>query len=143
MTPATDLDLARAAFSRREWTAASRAYAAADRDAGLGPDDLATAGLVCHLIGDDDTAQALLVRSHHAALAEGQPTSAARVAYHLGMMTAARGDFAVAGGWLSRAQRLVDESGVDSVERGYLLLPQAIQLVDEDPAAALARFEEA
>jgi DNA-binding CsgD family transcriptional regulator len=65
------------------------------------------------------------------------------MAFYLGMVVAERGDFAVAGGWLSRAQRLVDDAGVDSIERGYLLMPGAIQLVDTDPAAALARFEEA
>ena len=144
MTATTHLDQARAAFARNEWAAAARDFAAADQAAErLNADDLATAGLVHHLIGDDETAQAFIARSHQAFLAEGQPLLAARMAFYLGMIVAERGDFAVAGGWLSRAQRLVDEAGVDSIERGYLLVPGAIRLVDADPAAALAQFEEA
>jgi DNA-binding CsgD family transcriptional regulator len=138
------LELARAAFARNEWAAAARAFVAADGGAeAIGAEDLATAGLVHHLIGDDDGAVAFMSRSHQAYLADGQPLLAARMAFYLGMVVAERGDFAVAGGWLSRAQRLVDDAGVDSIERGYLLLPEAIRLVDTDPATALARFEEA
>lgn len=143
MTTETHLARARGAFARREWTAAFHAFAAADRDGGLDERDLGLAGLVAHLIGDDDTAEASMQRAHQAALSAGDTLWAARMAYWLGMMTGSRGDFAVAGGWLSRAQRLVDESGVDAVERGYLLLPQAIVMVDHDPAAALERFDEA
>jgi DNA-binding CsgD family transcriptional regulator len=141
VTASTDLDAARAAFDRRQWAAASRAFAAADRDGLLDERHLAMAGLVAHLLGDDDTADSLMTRAHQAAAAGGDTLWAARVAYWLGMMAANRGDYAVAGGWLSRAGRLVDESGVDPVERGYLLVPQAIQMVDEDPAAALEQFE--
>ena len=56
MTTATDLDLARAAFARHEWSAAAQAYAAADASAGgaLDATDLGQAGLAAHLTGDDD-----------------------------------------------------------------------------------------
>jgi DNA-binding NarL/FixJ family response regulator len=142
--PPDQLELARAAFARNEWAAAARAFVAADRDAAaLGAEDLGTAGLAHHLIGDDDAAVAFMARSHQAFLADGQPLFAARMAFYIGMTVADRGEYAVAGGWLSRAQRLVDDAGVDSIERGYLLLPEAIRLVNADPEAALARFEDA
>ena len=137
------LELAHAAFGSREWTAAASSFRDADRETQLAARDLAMAGLASHLIGDDDTAQAMLVRAHQAALAAGEAPFAARMAFYLGMMIANRGDWAVAGGWISRAQRVLDDSGADSVERGYVLLPRAIQAVDQDPAAALALFEEA
>ncbi len=48
------------------------------------------------------------------------------------------------GGWLARAQRLLDEVHHDGVERGYLLLPVAIQSFhSQDPATAHATFERA
>ena len=46
-------------------------------------------------------------------------------------------------GWLARAQRLLDEAHYDGVERGFLLIPVAIQSFDRDPATAHAIFERA
>src|SRR6187401_2276000 len=121
MTTTTDLDLAHAAFERREWTAAARAFAAADRATELGAADLAMAGLAFHLIGEEDVAQSLIVRAHHAGVAAVEAPFAARMAFYLGMMSADRGDIAVAGGWISRSHLILDESGADTVERVYLL----------------------
>ena len=145
MTTRTHLETARAAFARHEWTAAAEAFSAADAASPLGSAaDLDMAGLARHLIGDDDAAVAILVRAHQASLAGGDALHAARIAFWLGMMSANRGDAAVAGGWLSRAARLVAENGTDSVEAGYLLIPQAIRTSDEgDPATAFALWEQA
>ncbi len=144
MATDTHLAIARAAFTRQEWTAAARAFAAADEASPLESADLDMAGLARHLIGDDDASVAILVRAHRAALDGGDPLHAARVAFWLGMMSADRGDMAVAGGWLSRAGRLVDESGEDSVEAGYLLFPQALQIFNAgDPATAMGLYEQA
>ena len=41
-----------------------------------------------------------------------------------------RGDIARASGWMGRAARLVEEHDLDSVERGYLMVPRALQLLD-------------
>jgi len=41
-----------------------------------------------------------------------------------------RGDFA-RGGWLARARRLLDDGQHDCAEQGYVLLPLAIQRIDE------------
>jgi DNA-binding NarL/FixJ family response regulator len=140
----TDLDHARDAFASREWTVAARAYDAADRAGALGAMDLGQAGLATHLMGDDDGAAALLSRAHQAALDGGDPAFAALLAYWLGMMLANRGEFAVAGGWLARSQRLVEEHGLDTVVNGYLLIPQALRTLDEgDPVVAFALFERA
>ena len=125
MTNDADLEFARAAFARRAWTAAAQAFAAADEASPLGSADLDMAGLAHHLIGDDEVAMAILARAHQAALAGGDTLHAARLAFWAGMMSAQRGQGTVAGGWMSRAARLVEESGTDSVEAGYLLIPQA------------------
>src|SRR5262245_5479695 len=144
MTTSTQLDLAHAAFDRREWTAAAAAFVAADAAGPLDSRDLGVGGLSAHLSGDDDTAIALMTRSHQAAMAAGDTEFAAQMAFWLGMLLADRGDFAVAGGWLSRAQRIVEESGVDTVVQGYLISAAAIRALESgDPQAALPMFEEA
>ena len=140
----TDLERARGAFRRRAWTAAADAFAAADRVAALDLEDLESAGLAHHLVGDDEGAIALLTRAHETALAGAMVDRAARNAFWLGMMVLQRGDFAVAGGWLARAARLVDEAGIDCVERGFLIVPRALQAMDAgDLAGACALFADA
>lgn len=144
MTTATDLEAARTAFERREWAAALRKFAAADRPGRLGPNDLGRAGLAAHLTGDDAAATALMTRAHQSALEGGDPDFAALMAFWLGMMLMNHGDMAVAGGWLARSQHLVEEHGLDTVVRGYLRVPQAIRLIDEgEAAAAFDLFDEA
>ncbi len=140
----TDLQRAREAFRRRAWTAAADAFAAADRTAPLDLDDLESAGLVHHLVGQDEVAVGLLTRAHEAAIAGSGVDRAARNAFWLGMMVLQRGDFAVGGGWLARAARLIEEAGIDCVERGFVLVPRALQALDAgDPAAADSIFREA
>ena len=144
MTTTTDLDQARAAFARREWLAAASAYAAADHAVALEARDLGQAGLATHLCGDDEGAARLMARAHHLALDQGDPTFAAYIAFWLGMMLANRGEHAVAGGWLARSSRVVEEHRLDSVVNGYLLVPRALQALDAgDAEAAFGLFEQA
>jgi DNA-binding CsgD family transcriptional regulator len=144
MTSTTDLDLARAAFDRREWLASARAYAGADRAGALDARDLGQAALATHLAGDDDRSAVLMARAHQVALDGGDPTFAAYIAFWLGMMLANRGEHAVAGGWLARSGRVVEEHRLDSVVTGYLLIPQALQALDAgDAEAAFQLFEQA
>ena len=138
------IDLARAAFGRNAWTEAYDAFRAADREAPLELADLERVGLSAHLIGRDDDAAELWGRAHHEAIQNGDVILAARQALWVGMMLIQRGDMAVGGGWLGRAARLVEESGLECVEGGFILIPQALRLLDAgDPAAAFAIFEQA
>ena len=51
---------------------------------------------------------------------------------------------APASGWLARAERILDDTSIDSVVRGYLLIPAAIQrVVQGDPEAAHGLFARA
>jgi DNA-binding NarL/FixJ family response regulator len=144
MTSEDALDLARTAFDRHAWTDAYEAFRATDREAPLGIADLERVALAAHLIGNDDAAVEFWERAHHEAIQRGDVILAARQALWVGMMLAQRGDMAVGGGWLGRAARLVEESGVDCVERGFILVPQALRLLDAgDPAGAFAIFEQA
>ena len=144
MTTQDAIAQARAAFDRHAWTEAYDAFRAADRGAPLEVADLERVGLAAHLIGKDDDAAELWGRAHHEAIRSGEVILAARQAFWVGMMLAQRGDMAVGGGWLSRAARLVEESRIDCVERGFILIPQALRLLDAgDPAAGFAIFEQA
>ncbi|HEX5012647.1 MAG TPA: response regulator transcription factor [Candidatus Limnocylindrales bacterium] len=144
MTPAIDLDLARAAFDRHEWASAARAYLAADRATTLDARDLGQAALAAHLAGDDDASTALMTRSHQAALDAGDPAFAAYMAFWLGMELLNRGEFAVGVGWFARSRRVVEEHRLDCVASGYLLVPPALEALDAgDPATAFGLFEQA
>ena len=55
-----------------------------------------------------------------------------------------RGDLARSGGWLSRAQRLLDEGNYDCVLRGYLhrySLSQCVRMPDVSLSPAAARWD--
>lgn len=107
----------------------------------LGLDDLEMAGFAAQYHGHDEVAVRLATRVHHEALAAEDHVRAARMAFWLGMAFANRGDMTQGGGWLGRAAGLLDEHAIDSVERGYLAVPQGIALVEHDPETALAAFE--
>src|SRR5688572_18720615 len=131
-------------YDRKAWSEARRELAAADREAALGPDDLERLAIAAYLTGHDAENIDLLARGHHEFLTAGNPARAARCAFWLGFRLMDTGDRAQAGGWLSRAHRLLEESKLDCVERGFLLLPQAFQLAQAgDLAAANAIFTEA
>ena len=67
----------------------------------------------------------------------GDPRRAARCALWLAFHLGNAGELAQAGGWLARANRLLEHEPPDCAERGLLLLPLAIQhIVTGDPAAA-------
>ena len=75
------------------------------------------------MIGHEDDYLGLLERAHRAHLAAGRELAALRCAFWVGVTLARRGEMGRAGGWLGRAQRLLDRQEGDCVERGYLLVP--------------------
>jgi DNA-binding CsgD family transcriptional regulator len=116
----------RAAYHGRAWQQAAAALGAADAVDGLGPEDLTMLAEAAFLSGDAAGCVRAYERAFHAHAAEGAVRAAARVAFWAGLALAARGAPAAAGGWLSRAARLLDQDGEDDcAERGYLLLPVA------------------
>jgi DNA-binding CsgD family transcriptional regulator len=142
MTSPEAIDRARAAFDRHAWTEAYETYLAADGETPLSAADLEHAGLAAHLLGSDDDATMLWSRAHQASLSDGELARAARQAFWIGMFHMDRGEMAVAGGWLRRATRLLDDGGLDCVERGYVLIPDGLRQLDAgEPASALPTFD--
>src|SRR5919106_2292776 len=141
MTPADALVKGRAAFDREAWAEAYEQLAAADRESPLEPDDLELLGMAAQLVGKDAESAELSERAHHEYLHRGDVARAVRCAFYLVMIVLNRGEMARGAGWLARARRLLDEAGLDCVERGYLLVPVALQSMAEgDAAAAYATF---
>jgi ATP/maltotriose-dependent transcriptional regulator MalT len=131
----------REAYERRAWAGAHEALREADALEGLGVEDLERLAMVAYLLGRDDDSTELLARAHRACLAAGDGARAARAAFWLAFGLLFRGEEARAGGWLSRATTLLEDQP-DCVEQGYLLVPQALASLEEDPASSYATSEQ-
>jgi len=123
--PSTPLAQGRASFERNDWDDAFHALSRADVSTPLGADDLYRLAWSAGLTGRDEEMLATTERWYHALIDAGDSLPAARAAFWLGFRLLARGDASRAGGWLGRAQQLVEREGRDCVEQGYLLLPAA------------------
>src|SRR5919199_1842865 len=134
----------REAFARQAWGEAFSQLSTADQDAPLEPDDLLQLALAGVLTGHDAAVEPVLTRAHEQLLARGDVARAAQCAIWLGMSLQNALELVRAGGWLARAQRLLEEAGLDCVERGWLLVPRGRQTLEQgDPIAARSLFEQA
>ena len=139
-----EVDLGRRAYASEAWLEAYEQLSAADRREPLGAQDVWLLATSAYMIGRESEYLDLLERAHRAHLTAGERVEALRCAFWLGIGLAGRGDAGRAGGWLGRAQRLLEECGVDRVERGYLLLPVVFeQEASGDLEAAAATAAEA
>jgi DNA-binding CsgD family transcriptional regulator/tetratricopeptide (TPR) repeat protein len=137
------LDRGRGLFRRNVWGDAFAELSAADREGALELEDLEQLAVAAYLVGADADSDDAWLRAHRECLRLGDVVRAARCAGWLAQGLLLRGEMARGGGWLARAQRLLDEVHHDGVERGYLLLPVALQSFEGDPAGAYATFERA
>jgi hypothetical protein len=103
--------------------------------------DLERLAIAAYMLGRDDDNVAISERIHGEALRTRAVPLAAKAAFWIGMNLGDRGEWARAAGWFARAERELDDGGLDTVERGYLLMPTAFQQVHEGEAdAALATY---
>lgn len=133
----------RESFARGAWQAAYAELTAAEREAPLDLADLERLGLAADLTGREAEAGEALARLHQEHLAIGNAEAAARYAFWLGFRLVMGGEPARGNGWLARARRVLDEAGIDSVVRGFLLIPTGIRAVQSSPVEALPIFEQA
>ena len=134
----------REAYTRRDWSVAYTQLSIADRQEPLGGSDLERLAVAAYLIGEDDAATEFWTRAVNQWGRSSDPVSAARCAFWLGLALSLRGEQVRGGGWLGRAQKLLDTTGVDCPERGYLLVPLGLQrLAEGDGAAARDVFSTA
>ena len=134
----------RAAYARHAWREAFEQLRAAEREAPLSPDDLEQLGNAAFLLGRDEESAEALTRAHQEFLQQGQTERAIHAAIWLALALFMRGEQARGGGWLMRAQRLLEEHNLDSVERGYLLFPLGLRtIMSGDFQAAYGMFSNA
>ena len=137
MNDVEELLRAREAFDRRDWVAAYEGLSAGRSDALLAADfaDLATAAF---LVGRHNDCIQALQRAHQAHLDAGNQHAAVRSAFWLAMTLMDRGEYAVASGWISRADRLLETFEQDTVEHGYVLFFRMLgHILGGDPITGL------
>jgi class 3 adenylate cyclase len=99
---------AREAMRRHAWLDAVEAFSEVDRAGGLGPEDLELLAAALWWSGDVDGAVEVLERAHTGHLEAEQPEQAAIVALRLGELAMLQLSAAIAGGWIARAERLLE-----------------------------------
>jgi DNA-binding CsgD family transcriptional regulator len=139
-----ELERGRESYAGQAWLDAYESLSAADRVDPLGAQDLKLLATSAYMIGREADYLGLLERAYRAYLDAGQTLAAFRCAYWVGVNLARKGEIGRAGGWLGRAQRLLDREAGDRVERGYMMLPVAFeQEASGDSGAAEATLGEA
>jgi ATP/maltotriose-dependent transcriptional regulator MalT len=127
----------REAAGRLAWADAYAALSLADQSSSLAAEDLELLATAAYLRGHVEDCLRALQRAQQLHTEAGDPRRAARGALWLAFHLGNAGELAQAGGWLARANRLLEHEPQDCAERGLLLLPLAIQhIVTGDPAAA-------
>jgi DNA-binding CsgD family transcriptional regulator len=125
-TTADALDRGRQLFGRRAWAGALAELSAADQAASLAPDDLERLATAAYLAGSDEESVQLWERAHRELLHAGELLRAVRCASWLVFVLVNGGQVARSGGWLAKAQRLLDDGRRDCPELGYVLVPTAL-----------------
>jgi DNA-binding CsgD family transcriptional regulator len=117
------IERGRERYAGRRWEEAYEALAEADRSERLAADDLERLAVSAYMIGREGEYLDLLEREYRIRLEGGERQRALRSAFWIGVNLARRGEAGRASGWLSRAQRLLDQEEGECAEHGYMLLP--------------------
>jgi DNA-binding CsgD family transcriptional regulator len=120
------LERGRGAYAERAWADAYDALERANRMQPLGPDDLELLARSAYMLGLDDEYRHALEQAYQAWHDAADSQRAARCAWWIGHNLLFLGQSAPARGWFARGRRLL-ESGGDSAERGYLLIPVLLE----------------
>ena len=115
---------ARDAYERRDWV---HAFDGLQGAGDLAPDDTMALATSAYLLGNVDDAVRALQSGYQDRIRNGDSLGAVRFASWLGLLLNVRGETAVGGGWVARAQRLLETETEDVVERGYLLAHEFFQ----------------
>lgn len=127
------------------WAETYAELTAAQQRGPLEPADLERLAMAAYLTGHDAESTELLGRAHQECLQRGDAIRAARCACWIAFSLITQGERAAAGGWIARAERVLDEGHHGECgERGYLLVLQGVRLVGQgDIAGAHTNFVQA
>lgn len=127
MTTDSTLERGRKSFHEQAWAEAYSLLSAANRVRSLEAEDLERLAVAAYLIGNTDDCTDLWQRAHHSFLNQENIKQAVYCAFWLGMILLNRGNSAQGSGWIARAGRLIDDYQQDCVEKGFLLVPEALR----------------
>ena len=134
----------REAFQRRAWGESHAQLAAGDEKNPLGAPDLELLAVAAYLTGRDAASEQAWTRAHHDSLRRADWGRAARCAFWLGITLMNRMDRSKGSGWLARAQRVLDDSQHECVERGWLVVALGLRLAQQgDFENSVANWAEA
>lgn len=145
-TPPVDagIDRGRDAFDRQAWGRAYEHLSAAARDEQLEVADLERLAAAAYLAGYGEESSDVWAKASSEYARIGDVARAARCAFWLAFALLNGGELARGGGWIDRAQRLLDQRHLDCVEQGYLRYGAALRAVfSGDVDAALTGFHSA
>ncbi|MGC0272871.1 LuxR C-terminal-related transcriptional regulator [Pseudactinotalea sp. Z1739] len=117
---ATLVTAARTAYQRRDWHAAFEGFTKAEAQEDLAAEDTFLLADAAWWLGEVEESLAAAERAYRRYLEGDLPARAAMAAIHIAVDLLLRGDTVLGSGWLSRAQRLLDDHP-DCAERGYLM----------------------
>ena len=126
----------REAAERLAWADAYAALSLADQSSSLAVEDLELLGTAAYLLGRVEDCLGALQRAQQLHAEAGDLRRAARCAFWLAFHLGSAGELAQAGGWLARANRLLEHEPPDCAEHGLLLLSLAVQHIGTDDNAA-------
>lgn len=142
MTTTDSIATAREAFERQAWSVVYDALAPAAAGS-LGLADLERLSKAAYMLGRSAESIEVLERAYQEATRAADLAGAARASFWLGFSLIQEGEMARGGGWLARAERLLEEDGSPRVEAGYLLIPAGVGALQRGATTeAMASFEE-
>jgi class 3 adenylate cyclase len=134
--PSSDVTAAHQALTDHRWNDAFELLSKADAEGRLGPEDLRAFAEAAWFTAHADLAIELKERAFKAYLDRGDRIDAAALAVDVGHEYAMKRKGSIAGAWVSRAERLL-ENEPESFAHGYLALARS------DAAEARGDFDEA
>lgn len=137
------LEQGRACFERQAWRDAHERLSAAAAVQRLEPEDINRLAACAFMTGRDAECEDLRERAYHEFLERGDIELAAQSAFRLGFELLTKASMARGSGWLGRARRLLEDAGMDSVVLGYLLVPEGIGSIRDNPSRSHALFSQA
>jgi DNA-binding CsgD family transcriptional regulator/tetratricopeptide (TPR) repeat protein len=138
------IERGRESFGRRAWGDAFAQLSATEGVSQLELEDLERLAAAAYLVGRVEASVDAWTRAHHESAQVGDVARAARCAFWLAFILLNKGDLARGGGWVHRAQRLLDDAHRDCVEQGYLRYCASLRCAFEgDVEAADAGFTQA
>lgn len=127
MNSTNALSRGRKAFRRQAWSDAYSLLSSADEETPLEPGDLELLARASYLNGEKSEYTEIWARAFRIYRERGHIQKAADCAFRLGLTLVMGGDRAQGSGWFARAGRMLEDVKEECTEKGFLLIPEALQ----------------